>query len=299
MENKASPLVSSDEKKTLSDNPLVSIISPVLNGIKYLEVCIQSVLNQTYPHIEHIFVDGGSTDGTLEMLSSYQTRYPERIRFTSEPDSGIGEATNKGLKMAKGELFGWLSTDDMYEEDAIATVVGFFKSHPKAYFVFGGCRHVNEKGEFISIAPSKDFNLKEAINNRHYISLTAAFYRRDVIQRIGMFNELASELDFYVRVAKVFAMHRIEKTLSSQRVHKGAVTAGKRADKNNILRETWRENYLLRRREGASIFAPSCRKYFVFLILDKLGLYYFVNTRIRIRLRRYHFVDKVLRMLGV
>ncbi len=105
------------------DKTLVSVITPVLNGVKYLEECIQSVLKQGYPNIEHILVDGASTDGTEEMLASYQAKYPDRIRFISEPDEGIGVAMNKGLWMAKGGIFGGLMADDFYEPEAVQAVV--------------------------------------------------------------------------------------------------------------------------------------------------------------------------------
>src|SRR3972149_511511 len=139
MDNKASQFVSLDVEKVPQDKPLVSIITMVLNGVKYLEECIQSVLTQNYPHIEHIFVDGGSTDGTVEILTKYQTKYPNRIRFISEPDKGPGDAWNKGIRMAKGEIFGFLGSDDVSEPGAIISVVEFFKSNPDAYFVFGEC----------------------------------------------------------------------------------------------------------------------------------------------------------------
>ena len=100
MENKASQLRSIHEKGDTTYNPLVSIITPVLNGIKYLETCIQSVLSQSYPYIEHIFIDGGSSDGSLDILTNYKAKYPDRIRFISEPDKGACDAWNKGLEMA-------------------------------------------------------------------------------------------------------------------------------------------------------------------------------------------------------
>ena len=175
MENRASQYESIDENKGAPDNPLVSIVTPVLNGVKYLEICIQSVLNQSYPYIEHIFVDGGSTDGTVDMLSSYQAKYPDRIRFISELDKGHGEAWNKGLRMAEGGILGWLGSDDTYELDAIRTVVEFFRANPEAYFVYGDCYFINEKGEIIRKRETRDFNLEEAINDYTMANPSQAF----------------------------------------------------------------------------------------------------------------------------
>lgn len=285
--------------ETMAEDPLVSVVTPVLNGMKYLEVSIQSVLNQTYTNIEQIFVDGGSADGTLDMIDGYRGEHPDRIRLISEPDAGIAEATNKGMKMVRGGIVGWLSSDDVYEKDAIMTVVEFFKSRPEVYFIFGSCNYINQRGEVIGKVPVGDFDLREALNNKHRINLTSAFYRREVIERIGVLNALGSELDFYVRVAKVFPLHRIDEVLSNSRVHEDATTAGKRGDKKNLLRQTWREDYLLRRREGVSFLAPASRRYFAFVVLDRLGLYYYVNTRILLRLRSYRIVDRAIRLLGL
>ncbi|PIQ85589.1 MAG: glycosyltransferase, partial [Candidatus Omnitrophica bacterium CG11_big_fil_rev_8_21_14_0_20_43_6] len=90
----------------MPNNLLVSIVTPVRNDRKYIARCIQSVLLQEYPHIEHVIVDGASTDGTLDIISNYSKKFPQRIRFISEPDNGGADAWNKGLKMAKGDIFG-------------------------------------------------------------------------------------------------------------------------------------------------------------------------------------------------
>ena len=117
-----------------NEKPLVSIITPVLNGARFLETCIRSVLEQSYPYIEHIFVDGGSTDCTLQILADYQIKYPDRVRLISKPGTGAGDAWNEGLRMAKGQIFGWLGADDMSEPGAIQTVVEFFKEKSGCLF---------------------------------------------------------------------------------------------------------------------------------------------------------------------
>ena len=157
------PKIISEEENT-TYNPLVSIITPVLNGAKYLEACIESVLSQSYPHIEHVFIDGISSDGTSDVLSNYRANYPVRIRFISEPDRGSNDAANRGIRIARGGIFGLLPSDDMYEPDAIQTVVKFFRANPDAYFVFGDCNYINEKAEVIRRYRFKDFNQKKMVN---------------------------------------------------------------------------------------------------------------------------------------
>jgi len=92
-----------------NDNPLVSVVIPSLNRAEFLEATIESVLNQDYPHIECIVVDGGSRDGSLKILESYG----ERIKWISEPDEGHANAINKGWKMSKGDILSWLNVDDV------------------------------------------------------------------------------------------------------------------------------------------------------------------------------------------
>lgn len=262
-------------------NPLVSIITQVLNGCKYLEPCIQSVLNQDYPNIEHIFIDGGSTDGTLVILTNYRDKYPDRTRFISEPDRGVGDAWNKGLRMAKGEIFGWLGSDDMSEPSAIRAVVEFFKSHPDAYFVFGGCNIIDEKGEIIDKSKSKDFDLEEIINKGCYVPTPSSFYRREVIEKIGFYNTIGNDLDFLIRAGKAFKIYRIEKTLSNFRKHGYSQSGSKKTHR------IWlREDCIVSRRYGGSIFSGYCRRYYAFLIIEGLRpllgpLYPFIKRLIK------------------
>ena len=99
-----------------------SIITPVRNGERFLVSCIESVLSQSYPDVEHIFVDGRSTDGTLTILAEYSKTHPDRIKYVSGYDNSIGEAWNKGLRMATGDVFGWLGADDILYPDALRLI---------------------------------------------------------------------------------------------------------------------------------------------------------------------------------
>lgn len=234
------------------DNPLVSIITPVLNGVEYLEVCIQSVLSQSYRYIEHIFVDGGSCDGSLDVLKSYKARHPDRIRLVSEADKKAGEAWNKGLRIARGGIFGWLGSDDIYEPGAVMAAVEFFRSNPEAWFVFGGCNYINEKGEKIAGFPVKDFDLEEIINDKCYMPTSSAFYKREVIEKVGFMDTSLTmcDLDYWIRAGRLFHPYRIEKVLSGFRIHKHSFTFSKGAG----IRYA-RDGYIITRRYGGSIFS--------------------------------------------
>jgi len=249
------------------NNPLVSVITPVFNGIKYLDICIKSVLSQSYPYIEHVFVDGGSTDGTLDLLASYKTRYTNRIRCVSEPDKSVCDAWNKGWKIAKGDIFGWLGTDDTYEQDTVMTVVEFFRANPDAYYLFGNCNVINERGEVIKKCPTKDFDLKDAFNDCIQLPTPSSFYKREVIAKVGPMDASinACDFDFNIKVGKVFQIYRIEKVLANFRIHKDSVSGSEGIDK--IYR---REHFMLIRRHGGRILSFYGMRYFTLEVVDWL-----------------------------
>jgi len=254
----------------MKKKPLVSVITPVLNGIKYLKQSVESVLNQDYPYIEHIFVDGGSTDGTLELLREYQKKYPEKIVVFSDPklNKGAGEAWNVGWKIAKGDIFGWLGADDFYEPGAISTVIKFFQENPDAYFVFGDCNVVNEKGEILLTYPKRNYDLKTLINTKNFIPTTSAFYKREVIERIGPMDTsiTGGDWDYWVRVGKVFTLHYINKTLSNFRIHSGGITGRKESRRMYIY-----DDFKISRRHGGSLFSRRAFLYYIMVTIDHLG----------------------------
>jgi len=267
MDNNPSLREPTDKEKDTEYVPLVTIITVVLNFAKYVEMCIESVLKQSYPHIEHIIIDGGSTDGTVDVLSSYCTKYPDRVRFISEPDEGAWDALNKGIRMAKGEIKGELGADDILEPNVIQLVVEFFKANPGAYVVFGDCNFINEQGEVIGRSRTKDFNFKRLINDKMYIIGTSIYYKREVFEKIGLVNPLACDFDFLIRASKVFQINRIDKVLSNFRAQKKWVLSGSEFDQ---LKAGIRDQYIVSRKYGGSIFSGYSRMYYGWLLIDWL-----------------------------
>ena len=126
-----------------ADCPLVSVITVVFNGRSYLEGCLESVLHQDYPNLEHIVVDGGSADGTLDILH----RYEDRIAFwKSEPDHGIYDAWNKGLREARGEWICFLGVDDEFLPGAVSAYMTLANRHPEADYLSSQVRWVHPSG---------------------------------------------------------------------------------------------------------------------------------------------------------
>lgn len=165
-------------------DPLVSIVIPSLNRVRYIVDTIESVLGQDYPCIECIVADGGSTDGTVDILREYGNR----IKWVSEPDNGHADAINKGWRMSKGEILSWLNADDLYVvPDAVRNAVIYLQENQDAQMVYGDYSQISEDGQVISdvIKPRK-WDLAFAVKYCHYIVPQAAsFMRRSILEKVG------------------------------------------------------------------------------------------------------------------
>lgn len=182
---------------------LISIITPCLNRVSMVREAIESVLHQDYPNFEHIIMDGGSTDGTLEVLAEYP-----HLRVISQKDYGLYDAINKGIKIAQGEIIGVLNTDDYYEPDIFGQIAQVFTEQPQIEAVSGGSVvfKVNSKGERV-ILNQHSCIYPNQLMTRATIgesSFNAWFFRKQVYQELGMFDthyRLLADRDFLIRFA--------------------------------------------------------------------------------------------------
>lgn len=126
--------------------PLVSVITVCYNSETHIAEAMESVLAQSYPHVEYIVVDGGSTDSTMDIVRSFAERFGERLTWASEPDDGIYDAMNKGIALCSGELIGLLNSDDAYLPDAVERIVAAFRAEPDAGAIFGDVEVVSQDG---------------------------------------------------------------------------------------------------------------------------------------------------------
>jgi len=178
-------------------NPKVSIITVVYNGVQYIEQTIQSVIAQDYTNIEFIIIDGGSNDGTLDIIKKYKDNI---AHWVSEKDSGIYNAMNKGLKIASGEIIAILNADDYYPSNTILNVVNHFNK-TKADIVYGNLtkfRSIDAKEYFVEISP--DITIMQ---KRMGVFHPATFVKKEVYQEVGGFNEkykLSADYDFMLKV---------------------------------------------------------------------------------------------------
>jgi len=138
--------------------PLVSIVTPSFNQAKFLERTILSVLNQDYPNVEYIIMDGGSTDGSVDIIQKYADKLSH---WQSEKDLGQTDAINKGFSKAKGQIFAWLNSDDTYEPTAISEAVEFLLNNPDVGLVYGDANFINAEDKIIGKFNAKQTNYRK------------------------------------------------------------------------------------------------------------------------------------------
>ncbi|TKT87653.1 glycosyltransferase family 2 protein [Dyadobacter frigoris] len=179
--------------------PLVSIITVCFNSQKTIKKTIQSVLDQSYPNIEYIIIDGASSDSTLPIIKEFMTNSSEdSFILVSEPDKGIYNAMNKGINMAKGELIGIINSDDWYETDAVETVVSSYLQHKEAIH-YGFMRIIKFDQEYL--VERSHFNFL----NEKMIQHPTCFVPKKIYELNGLFDESfksAADYDFMLRIKK-------------------------------------------------------------------------------------------------
>ncbi len=200
-------------------HPKVSVITPSLNQGQFIERTILSVENQDYPNIEHIVIDGGSTDNTLSILRKYE----DSIIWKSEPDKGQSEAINKGFLLSTGEIVAWLNSDDTYQPTAVRRAVDFLSEHPDVRMVYGDCRMIDEKDEVIGRwVDSLDFDLDLLTNKAlNFIPQPTVFFKRQVLDTVGLLDvdlQMAMDYDYWIRIGQRFKVRRIPRVLADFRL---------------------------------------------------------------------------------
>lgn len=235
--------------------PKISIITPSFNQGQYIEQTIKSVLLQDYPNLEYIVMDGGSTDGTVEILK----RYNDKIKWFSEKDKGQSEAINKGLKMTTGEILAYLNSDDIYLPDTLDKVARFFGQNRNINWLTGKCRIIDEKGKETRSLISVWKNLwlknrflrdkaKQTLIVLNFISQPATFWKRKIMEKVGFFDkglDLAMDYDFWLKLIRQGKLGFIDEELACFRIQKSSKGARKFASQT-------REGYKIAKRNTRS-----------------------------------------------
>jgi glycosyltransferase involved in cell wall biosynthesis len=221
-------------------------VTPSYNQAKYIEQTIRSVLEQDYPRIEYLVVDGMSTDNSVEVIKKYAldsgsllpksqkqaSRFHKIDWWVSENDSGQGEAINKGLARAKGEIIAWLNSDDYYLPGTLSTVVKIFEENPDVVMVYGDMLAVDEQGRTINTLKYKQLSLRDLLCFQ-IIGQPSVFFRREALaQTSGLDTTFHFLLDhhLWIRIAQYGKILHVNQTWSAARYHAEAKNRAKAAE---------------------------------------------------------------------
>jgi glycosyltransferase involved in cell wall biosynthesis len=258
----------------MPSSPLVSIITPSYNQAPFLEETIQSVLDQDYPNIEYIIVDGGSTDGSLDIIN----RYADRLAWwVSEPDRGQTDAINKGFEQAHGDIFAWLNSDDTYLPQALSRAVCHLQAQPNTGMVYGDANLIDESGNVIGKFPARQTNYQRLRRGYVHIPQQAAFFRADLWRRVGPLDPgfyFAMDYDLWVRLARLAPLKHVPELWANFRLHE--------AGKSVIADERcWPEMLRIHYRDGGGWFS-----WLVLKAKIRPLVYSWLPLRLRLWLRR-------------
>lgn len=221
---------------------MISIITPLYNGERFIESCIRVVIDQNCSDIEHIIVDGGSTDGSVEIIKEYARKYPH-IRWISEKDRGQSDAMNKGIAMSEGEIIAILNVDDFYEVNVLNRIAQIFSTLPEPSLVVGNCRVWNDRNKILYVNKPRKLDLFDLLMgfkiNPHPINPSAYFYHKSLHKIIGDYKvdeHYVMDLDFLLRAVRAAKLHYVNEIWGNYRYIEGTKTVNNVATGNHLKR---------------------------------------------------------------
>lgn len=235
----------------------VSIVTPSYNQVQFLERTIQSVLDQTYPDLEYIIIDGGSNDGSVDVIKRYEQ---ELAYWVSEPDQGQTDAINKGFDRATGDVYAWINSDDIYRPHAVAEAVEYLSQNADVGMVYGDVEIINADGEVIGSFNAQQTSYRRLRRGGVYIPQPASFWRADLWEQVGPLDPsyyFAMDYDLWLRLAKVSKLAYYQgHTWAYFRLHGESKTIASDA-------RCWDEMLRIHRRDGGSDFSILVLKYWI------------------------------------
>ena len=258
----------------MTNKPLVSIITPSFNQAAFLEETIQSVLGQDCPQIEYMIIDGGSDDGSLEIIHQYTDRL---AYWVSEPDQGQTDAINKGFARAGGEILAWINSDDTYLPHAVSEAVEFLLENPDTGMVYGDANLVDTDGNVIGKFPARQTDYQKLRRGYVHIPQQASFFRADLWKQVGPLDPsfyFAMDYDLWVRLSRIAPLQYYPRTWANFRLH----GSGKSVVEDD---RCWPEMLRVHQREGGSWLSP-----LVFKAKVRPLVYAWLPMDLRIRIRK-------------
>lgn len=204
----------------------ISVVMPSFNGVNYIERAIKSVLDQDYPNFDLFIKDGGSKDGTVEVIKHYAKKYPKKIKWESKKDKGQSDAVNTGINKVDGDIIAWLNCDDVYKSGAFKAVANFFSKNPETKWVIGKCDIIDSEDKEIRslITSYKNFWLERYSYNTllvlNFISQMGVFWKKE-IKKHGLLDPkqfYVMDYDNWLRLGKKYNPGFINKYLASFRI---------------------------------------------------------------------------------
>jgi GT2 family glycosyltransferase len=261
--------------------PLVTIITPSFNQAQFLGATIESVLAQNYPNIEYLILDGGSTDGSVDIIRRYEHRLGA---WVSEPDKGQTEAINRGFGMAHGEILAYLNSDDIYWPGAVGEAVAFLQTHPEVGLVHGGAYYVDDAGDPVGRFPSSQTGHRELRRGAPRIAQQAAFFRSLVWRMVGPLDPTfyyAMDYDLWVRISGVTPLAYVPRMWAGFRLHGESKSM-------TVARRCWPEMMRVHFRDGGGVFSILYAKYLVRRVVEPVMPLRMVLRRTLFRLDPRH-----------
>jgi glycosyltransferase involved in cell wall biosynthesis len=199
--------------------PRITVVTPSYNQARFLEATLASVVQQAYPDLEYIVMDGGSTDGSADIIR----RYADKLAYwTSQRDGGQTDAVQKGFERGTGDILCWLNSDDLFEPWTLREAAEFFVNHPGARAIYGDATWVDIDGR--PIRPKKEHAFNEFIwlFDHNFIPQPSTFWRRDLYQEVGGLNpefDLSMDADLWIRFAQVTHIYHVSRLWSRMRFY--------------------------------------------------------------------------------
>ncbi|OGI49402.1 MAG: hypothetical protein A3B81_03935 [Candidatus Muproteobacteria bacterium RIFCSPHIGHO2_02_FULL_65_16] len=232
--------------------PKISVVTPSYNQGRFIEATLLSVLNQNYPNLEYIVVDGGSADESIEIIKKYEHRL---AYWVSEPDGGQTKGLIKGFRRATGEIQCWLNSDDLLQPGTLSEVAAYFLDHPRVDAVYGNALWIDVAGQLLREQREIPFSRFVWLYTYNYIPCMSMFWRKPIYDKVGGLDQefdLAMDADLWIRFAEVGRIAHVRSVWSCMRFYP--------EQKNRRLREkSDAEDMRIRQRYGVDSGQPLYR----------------------------------------
>lgn len=226
----------------MSTVPKVSIVTPNYNFGKFIGQTIESIMNQNYENIQHIIVDDGSTDNSVEIIKQYIYKNPNKIKLIQQPNKGQTTAINVGLRVADGDIVGWINSDDLYCDNVIESIVEEFLEDQKTDIIFGDLSMINNDGEVIKIV--KQLPMDEMVGIffgfGKLVASNTLFWRSSMFKKVGFLNEkflYNMDGEFFSRLFIAGKSKHIKHCIAKFRVHPSAKSSDMSPEKRKRFQE--------------------------------------------------------------